>query len=100
MAALDRPGHRYLVPGENVVLPHEVLRTVTGRRLPAVRLPLQVALPVLQLGYRTEWPLLPHAVEGSRLIATGTRVDASATVAAARATMPSMAPRLNSSRHT
>lgn len=81
VAALDRPGHRYLVPGENVVLPHEVLRTVTGRRLPAVRLPLQVALPVLQLGYRTEWPLLPHAVEGSRLIATDTRVDASATVA-------------------
>lgn len=81
VAALDRPGRRYLVPGENIALPHEVLRTVTGRRLPAVRVPLQAALPLLQLGYRTEWPLLPHAVEGSRLIATGTRVDASATVA-------------------
>jgi nucleoside-diphosphate-sugar epimerase len=80
VAALDRPGRRYLVPGENVTLPHEMLRKVTGRRLPAVRLPLQVALPVLQLGYLTEWPFLPHAVEGSRVIAAGTRVDHSATV--------------------
>lgn len=81
VAALDHPGRRYLVPGENVTLPHEMLREVTGRRLPAVRMPIRAALPVLQLGYLTEWPLLPHAVEGSRLIATGTRVDASATVA-------------------
>lgn len=80
VAALDRPGRRYLVPGENVVLPHEKLRALTGRRLPAVRMPLQAALPVLHLGYNTGWSFLPHAVEGSRLIATDTRVDYSATV--------------------
>lgn len=80
VAALDRPGRRYLVPGENVVLPHAMLRSVTGRRLPAVRVPLGAALPVLQLGYATGWSLLPHAVEGSRLIAADTRVDHSATV--------------------
>jgi nucleoside-diphosphate-sugar epimerase len=80
VAALDRPGRRYLVPGENVVLPHERLRALTGRRLPAVRMPLQAALPVLHLGYNTGWSFLPHAVEGSRLIATDTRVDYSATV--------------------
>ena len=57
VAALDRPGRRYLVPGENVALPHETLRAVTGRRLPAVRLPLEAVLPVLQLGYWTGWSL-------------------------------------------
>lgn len=82
VAALDRPGSRFLVPGETVTLPHEVLRRITGRRLPAVRLPLAAALPVLRLGHRTEWPLLPHAEEGARFIALGTRVDASATAAA------------------
>jgi len=50
-------------------------RTVTGRRLPAVRMPLMATLPVLHVGYNTGWSLLPHAVEGSRLIATDTRVD-------------------------
>lgn len=55
VAALDRPGGRYLVPGETVALPHETLRTVTGRRLPA-------------------------ALEGARAIACDTRVDATATV--------------------
>lgn len=80
VAALDRPGGRYLVPGENVVLPHEKLRAVTGRRLPAIRMPLQAALPVLHVGYKTGSSFLPHAVEGSRLIATDTRVDYSATV--------------------
>ena len=80
VSALSRPGHRYLVPGTTVTLPHEALRTVTGRRLPAAQVPLKVALPVLQLGYLTGWPLLPHAVEGSRLIATDTRVDYSATL--------------------
>ena len=80
VAALDRPGRRYLVPGETVSLPHETLRTVTGRRLPAARLPLRALLPVVHLGYRTGWPFLPHAVEGSRFIAIGTRVDYSATV--------------------
>jgi dihydroflavonol-4-reductase len=82
VAALGRPGGRFLVPGEAVTLPHQVLRAVTGRRLPAVRLPLAAALPVLHLGYRTEWPLLPHAVEGARFIALHARVDASATVSA------------------
>jgi dihydroflavonol-4-reductase len=80
VAALGRPGRRYLVPGETVALPHETLRTVTGHRLPAIRMPLKAALPVLQLGYNTGWSFLPHAVEGSRLIATDTRVDYSATV--------------------
>jgi nucleoside-diphosphate-sugar epimerase len=80
VAALGRPGARYLVPGENVTVPHERLRALTGRRLPAVRMPLAAALPVLQLGYHTGWPFLPHAVEGARLIATDTRVDYSATV--------------------
>jgi nucleoside-diphosphate-sugar epimerase len=80
VAALDHPGRRYLVPGENVVLPHETLRRVTGRRLPAVRMPLWAGLPVLQLGYATGWPFLPHAVEGARLVALDTRVDYSATV--------------------
>jgi nucleoside-diphosphate-sugar epimerase len=80
VAALDRPGRRYLVPGEHVVLPHETLRTVTGRRLPAVRLPLRAALPVLKLGYRTDWPLLPHGEEAARVYALDTRVDYSATV--------------------
>lgn len=80
VAALGRPGRRYLVPGENVRLPHETLRTVTGRRLPAISMPLGAALPVLQLGYRTGWPFLPHAAEGARLVAQDTRVDARATV--------------------
>src|SRR5215207_9571048 len=80
VAALERPGQRYLVPGENVALPHETLRTVTRRRLPAMRLSLRAALPVLHLGYKTGWSFLPHAVEGSRLIALDTRVDYSGTV--------------------
>jgi nucleoside-diphosphate-sugar epimerase len=80
VAALSRPGRRYLVPGENVALPHKTLRLVTGRRLPAMRIPHKAALPALQLGYNTGWSVLPHAVEGSRVIAFDTRVDYSATV--------------------
>ena len=80
VAALGRPGRRYFVPGETVTLPHQTLRTLTGRRLPALRLPLKAALPVLKLGYRTGWSFLPHALEGSRLIAMNTRVDYAATV--------------------
>lgn len=80
VASLGRPGRRFMVPGENVAVPHRHLAEVTGRRLPAVVVPLAVALPVLQLGYRTGWPWLPHALEGSRLIACGTTVDAAATV--------------------
>lgn len=80
VAALDRPGRRYLVPGETVTLPHETLRAVTGRRLPAVRLPLKATLPVVRVGYLTDWPFLPHALEGARLIALHTRVDHAATV--------------------
>jgi nucleoside-diphosphate-sugar epimerase len=79
VAALGRPGGRYFVPGDTIALPHAPLRTVTGRRLPAVRVPLSAALPVLQLGYRTGWSFLPHTVEGARLIAMDTRVDHSAT---------------------
>ena len=81
VAALDRPGRHYLVPGENVTLAHQPLRAVTGHRLPAPRLPLKAALPVLHLGYHTGWSFLPYAVEGSRVIALDTRVDYSATVA-------------------
>ena len=80
VSAMDRPGRRYLVPGESVALPHETLRAVTGRRLPALRLPLKAVLPVLHLGYSTGWSFLPHAVEGTRLISMDTRVDYSATV--------------------
>lgn len=79
-AALDRPGRRYLVPGESVALPHEALRRVTGRRLPALRVPVQAAKPLLEVGYRTGWPLVPYAVEGALGIATGIEVDYSATV--------------------
>ena len=81
VAALDRPGRRYVVPGESVALPHEALRRVTGRRLPAVRVPVQAATPMLKLGYRTDWPLIPYALEGARGIAMGTEVDYSGTVA-------------------
>lgn len=80
VAALTRPGRRYLVPGENVGLPHTTLRALTGRRLPAVQLPLAAVLPALHVGYRTGWSFLPHAVEGARLVATDTRVDYSATL--------------------
>ncbi|RYP86930.1 NAD-dependent epimerase/dehydratase family protein [Nocardioides guangzhouensis] len=81
VAALERAGRRYLVPGETVVLPHQTLRTVTGRRLPAIPVSHKVALPLLQLGYTTGWSFLPHMVEGSRVIALDTRVDYSASVA-------------------
>jgi nucleoside-diphosphate-sugar epimerase len=81
VAALERPGRRYLVPGETVDLPHEPLREVTGRRLSAVRLPISAALPVLHLGYRTNWSLLPHALEGAKVIAQDTTIDYSETVA-------------------
>ena len=80
VAALDHPGGRYLVPGETVTLPHETLRAITGRRLPAVRLPLQTLLPVLEVGYRSGLSFLPHTLEGARAIALDTRVDATATV--------------------
>ena len=43
-------------------------------------MPLRAALPVLTLGYHTGWSFLPHAVEGSRVVATDTSVDYSATV--------------------
>ena len=80
VAALDRPGGRYLVPGETVSLPHEALRAVTGRRLPALRLPLSTVLPLVRIGYLTGWSFLPHAVEGSRIIALDTHVDSTRTV--------------------
>lgn len=79
VAALERPGRRYLVPGEHVTLPHETLREITGRKLPAVQVPLTAALPLLSLGYRTGWGFLPHALEGARVAARNTHVDSSAT---------------------
>lgn len=45
VAALGRPGCRYLVPGETVTLPHQTLHAVTGRSLPALRIPLKATLP-------------------------------------------------------
>lgn len=81
VAALQRPGRRYLVPGENVILPHTTLRDVTDHALPAVRVPLTASLPLLSLGYRTGWEFLPHTLEGARVAAQDTRVDASATTA-------------------
>jgi dihydroflavonol-4-reductase len=81
VAALDRPGGRYVVPGESVALPHEALRRVTGRRLPAVRVPVQAATPLLKLGYRTDWPLIPYALEGARGIAMDIGVDHAGTAA-------------------
>lgn len=81
VAALQRPGRRYLVPGESVAAPHPHLSEVTGRRLPVVRVPLWTALPVARLGYATGWPFLPHAAEAMRMVALDTTVDASATVA-------------------
>lgn len=79
VAALQRPGRRFMVPGETVTVPHVRLSQLTGRRLPVVTVPLAVALPALRLGYRTDWPFLPHAVEGSRLVGSGTTVDFSRT---------------------
>lgn len=78
VAALDRPGNRYLVPGEQVELPHRVLREATGRRLPGMQMPKAALAPVLEVGYRTGWPFLPHAAEATRFIALNTTVDYSA----------------------
>ena len=79
VTALEQPGRRFMVPGEKAVLPHVALREVTGRRLPAVAMPLVMVLPVAELGYRTGWPFLPHAVEGARVICKNITVDATAT---------------------
>lgn len=80
VAALDRPGGRYLVPGENVALPHETLRVLTGRRLPAVRVPVPALVPVLEVGYRSGLSFLPHTLEAARAIALDSQVDATETV--------------------
>lgn len=79
VAALEHPGRRFMVPGEGTALPHKPLREVTGRRLPAVAMPLIMALPVAELGYRTGWAFLPHAVEGARVIGKNVTVDAAFT---------------------
>ncbi len=78
-AALEHPGERFLVPGENVAVPHRVLAEVTGRRLPAVGVPISVAVPAVMPGYLTGWSFLPGALEGARVIALGSTADASHT---------------------
>jgi nucleoside-diphosphate-sugar epimerase len=78
--ALQRPGRRYLVPGENLGPPHALLSELTGRRLPLVVLPMSVVVPMVLPGYLTGWSFLPGALEGARLLALDTTADASATV--------------------
>lgn len=80
VAALDQPGRRYMVPGENVALPHQTLRVVTGRRLPARTVPLKALLPLLHLGYAIDRSWLPHNIEAARTQALGFRVDYTRTV--------------------
>ena len=80
-AALQRPGGRFMVPGENAAAPHRALSDVTGRRLPVVLLPAGVIAPAVLPGYLTGWSLLPHATEGLRFVGLGTTVDPSSTVA-------------------
>lgn len=80
-AALQHPGQRFLVPGDNVAVPHRVLAEVTGRRLPAMVLPLGVVVPAVTPGYLTGWSFLPGALEGARLIAQNSTADASHTEA-------------------
>ena len=80
VAALDRPGGRFLVPGTDVAdLPAE-LRAVTGRRLPGVTVPAALASVAAMPGYLTGWGFLPGAVEGARTGGAANRFDASATV--------------------
>lgn len=79
-AALDRPGGRFLVPGENVAAPHARLSEVTGRRLPLMLLPMGVITPCVLPGYLTGWSFLPGALEGARVISLGTVADPSSTV--------------------
>lgn len=52
---------------------------MTGRRLPAVVLPIGLVVPALLPGYLTGWSFLPGALEGARVIGLGTTADASAT---------------------
>jgi nucleoside-diphosphate-sugar epimerase len=80
-AALEHPGERFLVPGDNVTVPQHVLAEVTGRRLPAVVLPLAVVVPAVMPGYLTGWSFLPGALEGGRLVALNSTADASHTEA-------------------
>lgn len=75
------PGGRYLVPGHDAPRPHEVLRQVTGRRLPAVTVPVALAVATAMPGYLTGSSLLPNGVEGARIIGFGNRTDASRTTA-------------------
>lgn len=80
VAALDRPGGRFLVPGENVAAPHVPLSEVTGRRLPVMLLPMKVITPGVLPGYLTGWSFLPGALEGARVVGLGTVADPSSTV--------------------
>ena len=80
VAALERPGGRFMVPGENVSAPHIPLAAVTGRRLPFACVPLAALMPALLPGYLTGWSFLPGALEGARLVRLGTEVDPSSAV--------------------
>lgn len=79
-AAVDHaPGGRYVVPGANVPSLHATLREVTGRRVPVLFLPGAVARAGTWPGYATGWRLLPGALEGVRIAACASSIDASAT---------------------
>lgn len=73
------PGGRYVVPGTTVASPHELLREVTGRRVPVVFLPASVAVAATWPGYASGLGFLPGAVEGVRIAACASSIDASAT---------------------
>jgi nucleoside-diphosphate-sugar epimerase len=79
-AALDRPGGRFLVPGDNVAFPHGPLSELTGRRLRVRVLPMGALTPALLPGYLTGWSFLPGALEGARIVALGATADPSASV--------------------
>lgn len=78
-AVAHDPGGRYLVPGHDIAsLPAE-LRTVTGRRLPAVPVPARVAGAASVPGALTGWWWLPRGAEGPRLAGYRNTTDSSRT---------------------
>lgn len=79
-ASVDQGGaDRFLVPGSDVARPHDVLREVTGRRLPAVPVPVGAAVATALPGDLTGWSFLPRGSEGTRLIGFANSTDAAHT---------------------
>jgi nucleoside-diphosphate-sugar epimerase len=79
-AAVDHDGvDRFLVPGTDVARPHDALREVTGRRLPAAPVPVALAVATAWPGDLTGWAWLPRGAEGSRLIGFANTTDAAHT---------------------